>query len=117
MRPWTDRQTHTHTHTQRETRVITIHFASSTTHAKCKKGQHRPFETRADVFASLYKVRLFVSVIRQLNRAFAIAWRLSVVLRVLSFMLVVTQVLYTARGELSIEQVWRSGVLSHRVVS
>jgi len=31
MRPRTDTQTHTHT----QTRVTTIHFASSTTHAKC----------------------------------------------------------------------------------
>jgi len=35
MRPWTDRQTHRQTYTQ--TRVTTIHFASSTTHAKCNK--------------------------------------------------------------------------------
>jgi len=31
VRPWTDRQT------DRQTHVTTIHFASSTTHAKCKK--------------------------------------------------------------------------------
>jgi len=31
----TDRHTHTHTDTQ--TRVTTLHFASSTTHAKCNK--------------------------------------------------------------------------------
>jgi len=41
MRPRTDRhtarQTHTHTHTHTQTRVTTIHFASSTTHAKCNK--------------------------------------------------------------------------------
>jgi len=29
-------QTHTHTHTDTQTRVTTIHFATSTTHAKCK---------------------------------------------------------------------------------
>ena len=33
VRPWTDRQTHRQTDTQ--TRVTTIHFASSTTHARC----------------------------------------------------------------------------------
>jgi len=33
MRPRTDRHTQTHT----QTRVTTIHFASSTTHAKCNK--------------------------------------------------------------------------------
>ena len=35
----TDRQTDTHrdTHTDTETRVTTIHFASSTTHAKCNE--------------------------------------------------------------------------------
>jgi len=36
-------QTHTHTHTDRQTdtqtRVTTIYFASSTTHAKCNDGQ------------------------------------------------------------------------------
>jgi len=31
----TDRQTYTHSHTDTQTRVTTIHFASSTTHAKC----------------------------------------------------------------------------------
>jgi len=35
VRPRTDRQTHRHTDTQ--TRVATIHFASSTTHAKCNE--------------------------------------------------------------------------------
>jgi len=35
MRPRTDTQTDRQTHTQ--TRVTTIHFASSTTHAKCNK--------------------------------------------------------------------------------
>jgi len=34
MRPRTDRQTHT------QTLVITVHFASSTTHAKCNKSVH-----------------------------------------------------------------------------
>ena len=39
MRPRTDRQTRTHTHTHRHiwTRVTTIHFTSSTTHAKYNK--------------------------------------------------------------------------------
>jgi len=44
MRPRTDRQTHrpTDTHTRIETCVTTIHFASSTTHAKCNEWQYRP---------------------------------------------------------------------------
>jgi len=33
----TDRQTDTHTHRDTQTRVTTIHFASSRTHAKCNK--------------------------------------------------------------------------------
>ena len=39
VRPRTDTQTNTHTDTQidTQTRVTTIHFASSTTHAKCNK--------------------------------------------------------------------------------
>ena len=32
-----DRHTHTHIDTQTQTRVTTIHFASSTTHAKCNQ--------------------------------------------------------------------------------
>ena len=35
VRRRTDTHTHTQTHTHRQTRVTTIHFASSTTHAKC----------------------------------------------------------------------------------
>ena len=38
MRPRTD--THTHKHTDRQTRTTTIHFASSTTHAKCRPNQY-----------------------------------------------------------------------------
>ena len=34
--PGTDTQTHSHTHTHTHMRVTTIHFASSTTHTKCK---------------------------------------------------------------------------------
>jgi len=33
----TDRQTDTDTHADTQTRVATIHFVSSTTHAKCNK--------------------------------------------------------------------------------
>jgi len=36
----TDTQTHTHTQTDTQTRVTTIHFASSTTHAKCNKNNN-----------------------------------------------------------------------------
>jgi len=38
VRPRTDRHTHRQTDTQ--TRVTTIHFASSTTHAKCNNNIH-----------------------------------------------------------------------------
>jgi len=40
MRPRTDTQTDRQTHSQ--TRVTTIHFASSTTHAKCNNLEYRP---------------------------------------------------------------------------
>jgi len=37
MRPRTDRHRQTHTHTDTQTRATRIHFASSTTHAKCNE--------------------------------------------------------------------------------
>jgi len=51
MQPRTDTQTHTHRDTQ--TRVTTIHFSWSTTHAKCKK---TPFNHLCD---SLWLVAQF----------------------------------------------------------
>ena len=44
MRPRTDTQTdrQTHRHTDTQARVATIHFASSTTHAKCNKQRNKP---------------------------------------------------------------------------
>jgi len=52
MRPRTDRQTDTHA----QTRVTTIHFASSTTHTKCKR--HRASRS---MYSLTFRVRVMLS--------------------------------------------------------
>ena len=70
VRPRTD--THRHTHTDTQTRVTTIHFASSTTHAKCNE----PYLRYTNVlFTSVtYTCRTLTVCQRNANATRSVQW-------------------------------------------